>query len=720
MYKKTLVLAVLATMPCYANADHLQLDTIEVVADQPQMINETKVAGDTAKLLEDEPGVSLYRGGGVSSLPALHGLADDRIRIKVDGMDLISSCANHMNPALSYIAPFNVDQLSVYAGVSPVSLGGDSIAGTILVNSDKPEFSKTNDLLSHFSLNSFYRSNNNAFGVNLNASVANENVYFRYNGATVDADNYRAGGDFKPAGPAATGRAYLSADEVGSSAYRSTNHAFAVGVKHDNHLLEFKLSLQDIPFQGFVNQRMDMTDNQAQQYNFKYQSEFDWGKLIGRIYHENVRHSMNFGDDKQFYYGNAPGMPMETQGKTTGFNLTAEVPLNNEHSIKVGTDLQKYRLNDYWPASGTGMMMSPNTYLNINNGQRDRYDVFAEWDAQWNPQWKTQAGVRASQINSNAGNVQGYNNTTMGMAGYATAANTFNAQNHAVTDHNWDATLTSSFTPNNMQSYQLGYAMKTRSPNLYERYTWSNTNSMVMNMVNWFGDGNGYVGNLNLVPEVAHTVSATAGWHDAESQHWQLNVTPYFTYVNNYIDAVSCASVGKICMPRTDGFANLSLDNQSAKLYGFDVQGKTLLAQASPFGNVSMTGVMSYVRGKNTTAHTDLYNMMPLNAKLALEHHYQQWNNKLEVKLVSAKDNVNTVRLENKTAGFGLINLYTSYDWKNAKLQMSVENLLDKAYFDPLGGAYLGQGATMGTTVLNGLQVPGMGRSFNVGVTLYY
>ena len=35
----------------------------------------------------------------VSSLPAIHGLADDRLRIKVDGMDLIASCPNHMNPA---------------------------------------------------------------------------------------------------------------------------------------------------------------------------------------------------------------------------------------------------------------------------------------------------------------------------------------------------------------------------------------------------------------------------------------------------------------------------------------------------------------------------------------------------------------------------------------------------------------------------------------------
>lgn len=50
---------------------------------------------DTASLLRDVPGLSLYGAGGVSSLPSIRGLADDRLRIKVDGMDLIAACPNH-------------------------------------------------------------------------------------------------------------------------------------------------------------------------------------------------------------------------------------------------------------------------------------------------------------------------------------------------------------------------------------------------------------------------------------------------------------------------------------------------------------------------------------------------------------------------------------------------------------------------------------------------
>ena len=39
---------------------------------------------DTARMLEDQPGVSLYGAGGVSSLPVIHGMADDRIRTKAN------------------------------------------------------------------------------------------------------------------------------------------------------------------------------------------------------------------------------------------------------------------------------------------------------------------------------------------------------------------------------------------------------------------------------------------------------------------------------------------------------------------------------------------------------------------------------------------------------------------------------------------------------------
>jgi iron complex outermembrane receptor protein len=703
-------------------AEQLDLPSIEIRAEEIEDENKSSLnTSDTASLLSDEPGISLYRAGGVSSLPVIHGLADDRVRVKVDGMDLISSCANHMNPALSYIDPSNVNSVHVLAGITPVSLGGDSIAGTIQVNSEAPEFAVAGQgLLIKGQINTFYRSNNDARGVNVSTSVANDTVYMRYTGSTVEANNYTAGGNFKSALSTTVRNWLQDGDEVGSTAYKARNHALAFGVQHENHLVEFKLGLQDIPYQGFVNQRMDMTGNDAEQYNLSYKGKYGWGKLEARAYHERTRHSMQFGDDKQFFYpNNALGMPMDTEGKTTGFLVKGDVNLSERDILRVGAEYQRYRLDDYWAASGTGMM-APNTFWNINNGERDRYDVFAEWDAKWNAQWFSQLGLRSSTVKMDAGNVQGYN------AMYNAAAVAFNVADHSETDNNIDMTALARFTPDAEKTFEAGYSMKTRSPNVYERFSWASGNSgaytMVMNMNNLYGDGNGYVGNLNLNPETAHKLSASGNWHDATQQYWHLKVTPHFTYVDDYIDAVACAEVGKICASRltSDHFVNLSLDNQSARIYGVDVSGKMLLAQNTGMGRFDATGTLSYLHGKNNKTDDDLYNIMPLNATLAVEHQFGQWSNKIQAKLVDSKDDVQAIRKELKTAGFALLNFYTSYDWKHARLDLGVENIFDKFYFDPLGGAYLGQGATMGTGVLHGTQVPGMGRSVNVGLTLKY
>jgi iron complex outermembrane receptor protein len=80
-------------------------------------------------------------------------------------MDLIASCPNHMNPPLSYIDPTNIDNIKVYAGITPVSVGGDSIGGTIMVNSVKPEFAAAGaGNLVKGQIGTFYRSNNDAYG----------------------------------------------------------------------------------------------------------------------------------------------------------------------------------------------------------------------------------------------------------------------------------------------------------------------------------------------------------------------------------------------------------------------------------------------------------------------------------------------------------------------------------------------------------------------------
>ncbi|MDD5325588.1 MAG: TonB-dependent receptor [Polaromonas sp.] len=701
---------------------------------------------DAASLLRDVPGVSLYGAGGVSSLPAIHGLADDRLRIKVDGMDLIASCPNHMNPALSYIDPTSVGVLKVYVGITPVSAGGDSIGGTIIAESRAPEFAALGEpAITKGEVGAFYRSNNKARGANVSATHATDRFNISYSGATSQADNYTAGGKFKTND--LTGRLghTLAPDEVGSTAYETHNQTLGLAFKNDNHLFEVRLGHQDLPYQLYPNQRMDMLRNDQNSVNLRYAGQFDWGSLEVRAYHENVDHYMDFGADKQFVYGPnppstivAPGMPMYTEGKTTGVSVKADVGLTQRDLLRVGGEYQHYRLNDWWPPSPSSLAgmfsapgvpatsggMAPDTFWNINDGKRDRAALFAEWEAKPDPRWLTLIGARYEQVKTDTGAVQGYNNM---MAGYGVSAAAFNARSRERTDNNWDLTALARYTADAAHSIEFGYAQKTRSPNLYERYSWSQ-NGMALIMNNFVGDGNGYLGNPDLKPEVAHTLSTTFDWH-APNRAWEFKATPYHTLVTDYIDAMRCAGSGMMMNALCGGVANntavgkfvhLQYANQSARLYGIDLSGHMPLAKTG-WGEFGFKGLLNYSKGKNRDTGDTLYNVMPLNAKLALTQKMGGWDNGIELVMVKAKDDISDVRNEIKTPGYSLVNLRGSYSWKTVRLDFGVENLFDKFYYLPTGGAYTGQGATMGINGIPwGIAVPGMGRSIYAGVNMKF
>jgi iron complex outermembrane recepter protein len=73
------------------------------------------------------------------------------------------------------------------------------------------------------------------------------------------------------------------------------------------------------------------------------------------------------------------------------------------------------------------------------------------------------------------------------------------------------------------------------------------------------------------------------------------------------------------------------------------------------------------------------------------------------------------------TPGHGLAHLRTSVEWPNARLDLGVENLFNRFYSAPLGGAYVGQGPSMTSNgIAWGTPVPGPGRSLNLALQLFY
>lgn len=664
----------------------------DITARQLSASKSSRMSGDVAAILNDIPGVDTYQTGGRASLPVIQGLADDRVKILINGMTITSACPNHMNPALSYKDSSKIAEINVIAGITPVSQGGDSIGGTIVVKTKDPLFSKHGEVLVTGKTSAFYKSNNDARGASLNTTVANDKISLNYSGYTEKANNYKDG----------------NGKTVKGTLYEQQTHSATLAYKLDDGVVAFELGTQNVDDEGFVNQYMDMLDNRATHGNLSYKGKIGGIMIDANAYLQDTDHYMNKITSERT--GN---MPMYTEAREMGYNVKATIPLSAIHTLKAGTDYNNYRLNDWWPSpTGTLGGMGPNTFWNINDGQRDRIGLFAESDYQWSEKLSTQFGVRTDIVMMNTGNVVGYNNTTNA----PTDAAGFNTMDRRKQDVNFDLTAMSKYEYSANSEFEVGYARKTRSPNIYERYSWaggygsnpipSGPLAMDMAMINWFGDGNGYVGNVNLNPEVAHTVSATATFHDAAQKEFEIKFTPYYTKVNDFIDV---DTIGTATAGNYAGIQLLRFANHDAHLFGADLSGFATLWNNSDMGRATFKSKIGVTRGFRDDGGS-LYHMMPFHANMSLDHTIGAFNSGIDVQAVAEKSSVDITRREPMTPGYALIDLRAGYAFtKNFKIDGSITNMLDRSYALPLGGVDVINYSKTSYTPLQG-----MGRSYNI------
>jgi iron complex outermembrane recepter protein len=642
---------------------------------------------NSADLLADAPGVSLHGNGELATIPFLHGLGDERTKIVVDGMTISSACPNHMNPTLGYVAPAQAAQMTVLAGITPVSLSGDSLGGTISVESSAPVFAEPGGKLrQEGTFTGYYRSNGHNWGGSLKESIASEHFSLGYVGAFTTTDDYSDG----------------SGHKVTSTYAQSTDHALTLAAQGSHNFFEASGSYHHVPFEGFVNAFMDLTHNNATSLNVHYRRTLAAGSVDARFYWQNTLHEMNFLADKLVVDGAGASMPMNTHGRDLGYSVRYESALTARHTFRAGNELHRLRLDDWWPpVAGTAPMMGPNTFININNGRRTRLGTYAELFSHWNSHWSTLLGVRNDTVWSDAGNVQGYSSM------YAADAAAFNAEKHSRTDVNFDLTALTRYDAGQHAAFEFGYARKNRSPNLYERYTWS-TGMMAASMIGWFGDGNMYYGNVSLKPETGNVVSGTLLLHGYATRLWEVKLTPHLNYIQDYID-VDVASMGMMGM----GTPLLRFANHDARIYGGDVSGFTTLWSSDSAGTGRLSAGGAWLHGSRTDKDTPLYQMMPLNLRLGFDEEMKALNVGIGSELVDSKSRLDPNRMELRTPGYALFNIHAVYKTRHVQGGFRADNLFNRLYELPLGGNNIDIYSATG----NMTPVTGRGRSLAINLT---
>ncbi|TMO81268.1 TonB-dependent receptor [Pseudoalteromonas sp. S3776] len=647
-------------------------------------------------------GVDFSAAGGVSNLPILNGLMGDRVKVLVDGADLTAACANQMNPPLSYISANQVAAYKVVAGVSPVSAGGDNIAGVISVNSISPQYSETSELAWHSGyVSAKYSSVDNGRKLGVGARIASDTLSFDYQGAFSDANSYEDG----------------KGNKVLDTLYRAQNHSLTGAIRDENQQLVVKLTHQKIPFQGFANQYMDMTDNTSYGAIAQYKRSFENSELQGQVNWHSVKHEMGF-----FSKEKTGMMPMKTDAKDISTQLKWRLTLDKNSSLLLGQEYYNYRIDDWWPAIEGSTMMGPNDYININNGKRERIALFAEYESQINNKLWLNTGVRVERVNTQVDEVQAYNDgmsmmdmgsmSTMSTANNALAANDFNNADRDKTDTLVDVNVLTNYQITLYDELQLGLARKNRAPNLYERYSWGVSN-MASTMIGWYGDANGYIGNPNLNAETAHTISATYS-KTAKDDAWRVSANVWYTDINDYIDANIVRNFNSYGLANTTRNI-LQFTNVDATLYGAKLDISKSIYQSKQFGEWLLKANVTSTRGKRDDTNQPLYQIKPLHTELTLSQQIGGFENTLSWEWVDSKSRVDVNRLENQTSSYNLVNLSSKATFNALTLSAEVTNLFDEFYELPLGGvsiAALKQNNSAGFT-----QLAGPGRSFNISAS---
>ena len=707
--------AALCVAPCLAYAQDAR-ELPPIVAEQDESataLSRTELSGealaaarasspDAMATLRGQPGFSAFSNGGISALPSVRGMSDDRLLTTIDGAPATAFCPNHMNPASSYMLSGRLTRVTMIPTLSPVSAGGDNIGGVIALESAVPIFATPDQGLSvSGNVGAAYRSISRGWSGNVSATLAGEHASLGYDAAYAYGANYKDG----------------AGDQVRSSAFESYDQAVTLGLRSDQgDLFTFKIGRAFAPYEGFPTQRMDMTENDSVFVNAAYERGFSWGDLRAAANWRSVDHEMNFLDDK------LPGdMPMLSEGEDYGAQISVRnVSVSGVGSLSGGVELFFTELDDYWPPVSGSMMMGPDDYININDGERNRYALWGEWSASPSEHWTTTAGLRYERVEMDAGDVRPYG-TGMMQIDDVNAAAAFNARSHAREDDNIDATLTALWRPNETSAYEFGFARKTRSPNLYERYTWGR-GAMSSSMTSFAGDANAYVGNLDLEPEIAHSLAASAEFTSADGRD-AIKVSAYHSWVTDYIDAdyLQDLPLGMGgAMPTNTTFVQLQFANHDATLYGFEVSGHSELWSNAGFGVGVLSASLSYTHGTNEDTGDALYHIAPLTAFVSLEQSLGRWTNTLELELVDEKDRVNDLRHEPETGGYALAHLRTSAEFGNVRLDLGIENVFDTQYELPLGGVSYGDYRYEGGGARPLDPLAGPGRSFNIGLNVSF
>lgn len=668
----------LALPPCLASAAETPvLEEILVTAQRPGFAPFTSSQAIPAPALTDLagalaalPGAAVVKNGPLTGIAQVRGLSGDRVNILVDGMDITPACPNHMDPPLHYAAPADTESLTLIAGASPVSSGGDALGASILARSARPAFQAGDSWQAMGKIDAGFSGANDGWNLGLNASTGNRDNALSYAGNSAQGDDLK-----------------YAKGTVKDSGYNSQRNKLSYAHGSESGRFDASVSQHHVSDAGNPALPMDMVKDDANAVNLAWEGKLGDTRVTARAYWHDIDHLM----DNYSLRPNA-GTKMYAPATSTDIGLILGGKRNlaggrvNFGAEWLTNDFDTYQWNATTNVFNADILRDAN---------RDRLGIYGEWQGALTGAWSTNLGLRSDTVRMNAGNV---NATAGGTVAADRAA--FNALSHEKTDHNWDWSALFQYAASPDHGYEIGLTRKTRSPSLLERYEWTPLNASAGQ-----ADNNSYLGNLNLKPEVAHALNLAV---QGKTSGQQYKVSAFYQRVRDYIVGTPYlyTDPSKAAPYNAATSYRLQYQNHAADLYGLDGSWRYDL------GAWRLSALLSYVRGRNLDTDGNLYRITPLSLALQAEHQAGAWHNSVRMRSGQRQDKLATYNLSGLTNELPTPG-YAVFDWhaqwraaKGVKLNFGIDNLFDKLYYDHLGGV----NRVSGGDIAVGARLPSAGR----------
>lgn len=614
-----------------------------IVHADPKQPTQPIPAVDGAAYLQSIVGFNQIKNGGANGDVTFRGMFGSRIKILTDGTENLGACPSRMDNPASYVSPESYDKITVVKGPQTVQYAHTGSAATVIFEREPEQLTSAKPYRGQASvmLGSYGRLDQN-----VEAAVGDETKYARLNANRSIADSYQDG-----------------AGHTVPSDWEKWNADLALGwTPNEDIWIELKGGKSDGEA-VYAGRSMDGSKFARESLGLHVEKK-NISEVIKKV-EAQVDYSYNDHVMDNFRLRTPPTMTMTMHGmqmtvpnkmemEVTRRTLNARAAMTSEWdkvSLMTGIDSQRNK-------HGGNMIMYAMPSMNSpfkTNMEFESYGAFGELSYVFNDQHKLVTGARVDQAKID----------------------------NLATDTERKETLPSGFVrieselAEHVKTYAgLGYVE--RVPDYWELFSTKYHQS---------------TGTTFADLENEKTAQFDAGYQ-YEQGAFKSWASVYAGLIQDYIlvKYVPVTSMGKTKYEAQSR-------NVDATIAGAEVGGAYQLTDQIQADISAM-----YAWGENTTDHTALPQIAPLEGRFNLRYVQEKYNLGLLWRVVAAQDrtsyregNIIGYDLED-SKGFGTLSLNGTYNiQKDLDLSVGIDNVLNKNYaehLNKLGSSGFGYAAT--------------------------